>query len=179
MAKLFDSSTADSNYNLFFGPREQHLFNWYNTELLEMVSKQNMIYWAIEVDESDVHDMYGESEKKVSRNPVKFFAWIMLEEPEMITGQFGSDRIRRIEVYAHKDRLTGIGIQPRIGDFLEWDNEFFEIQYVDVPVFVQGQTDTKIGVTMRAKSAREEIFNPRIENTYDNTADAGSAEPYE
>ena len=100
MANLFSTTTGDSNYNLFFGPREMGMFNHYNTELLEMVSKQNIIYWPIEVDESDVNDIYGEAEKKVSRNPIKIYAWIMLDEPEVVQGQFGSDRKRRLEVYA-------------------------------------------------------------------------------
>ena len=178
MPELFSSVTGAPDHNLFFGQREMHLFNWYNTELLEMVSKQNVNYWPVEVDESDVNDIYGEAEKKVSRNPIKVFAWVLLDEPEMITGQFGSDRTRRIEVYAHKDRLTEVGVLPKIGDYLEWDNEFFEIHYCDVPVFVQGQPETKIGVTMRAKSAREDVFSPRDENVYSDDREAGSGEPY-
>lgn len=177
MAKLFSSTTADSNYNLFFGAREMAMFNWYNTELLEMVSKQSITYWPVEVDESNLNDIYGEAEKKVSRNPVLIYAWIMLDEPENIQGQFGSDRKRRIEVFAHRDRLTEVGLVPRIGDFLEWDNEYFEITYADVPNFVQGQTSTKIGVTMRAISSRDDAFNPRKEFNED-AVDADSANPY-
>ena len=121
MPNTFDSTTADSKYSLFFGPQEQHMFNGWNTELLEMVAKQNLNYWAIEADESDVNDIYGEAERKVTREPVLVYAWILMDEPEMVTGQFGSDRRRRIEVYAHKDRLTEVGIYPKIGDYLEWD----------------------------------------------------------
>lgn len=177
MPNLFSSTTGDSKYNLFFGPREMAMFNWYNTELLEMVAKQNIVYWPIEAEDSDVLDIYGEAEKKVSRNPVLFYAWIMLDEPETIQGQFGIDRRRRIEVYAHKDRLTEIGLVPQIGDFLEWDNEFFEINYADVPNFVQGQTQTKIGVTIRALSARDDSFNPR-EQYGETGRDADSENPY-
>ena len=176
MPDLFSSSTGDSSYNLFFGPREQGMFNWYNTELLEMVSKQNLNYWVIEADKSNMIDIYGEAEKKVTRDPIKIYAWIMMDEPEIIQGQFGTDRKRRIEVYAHKDRLTEVGLVPRIGDFLEWDNEFFEIHYADVPNFVHGHTETKIGVTMRALSAREDKFNPY--SKIDGNPDADSENPY-
>jgi hypothetical protein len=178
MPELFDSSTADANYNLFFGPREMHLFNWYNTEMLEMVAKQHLNYWAVEVDESDLLDIYGEAEKKASRDPVLFYAWINLDEPEITTGEFGTNRTRRIEVYAHKDRLTEVGLFPKIGDYLEWDNQFFEIHYADVPVFVQGQPQTKVGVTLRAISVGEDVFNPRNDGTYDDSVDSGSGEPY-
>jgi len=176
MPDLFSSTTGDTNYNLFFGAREQGMFNHYNTELLEMISKQNLNYWAVEVGESDTLDLYGEAEKKTTRDPVLIYAWIMMDEPEIVTGQFGADRKRRIEVYAHKDRLTEVGLTPRIGDFLEWDNEFFEIHYCDVPTFVQGHTETKIGVTMRALSAREDKFNPYSRINGD--PDADSENPY-
>lgn len=178
MPNLFSSTTADSKYNLFFGAHEQHFFNNINTELLEIVSLQNLIYWSVEINESDVDDIYGESEKKVTRNPVKLFAHILLDEPEIITGQFGTDRRRRIEVYAHRDRLTEVGLVPRVGDFLEWDNEFFEIQYCDVPVFVQGHSETKIGVTMRALSVREGIFSPRLQDREGDTIQHDSQNPY-
>jgi len=178
MPRLFDSTTADPKYNLFFGTREQHLFNNYNTEILEMVTMQFLYYWPIEADESDVNDIYGEAEKKVPRNPIKIYAHIMLEEPELTTGQFGMDRSRRVEVYAHRDRLTEVGVFPRIGDYLEWDNSFFEINYLDVPVFVMGQPDTKIGVTMRALQVTEGVFNPRMEDNESDTIQADSGNPY-
>lgn len=178
MPDLFPSTTGDTKYNLFFGPREQLLFNDYNTEMLEMVAMQFLLYWPVEVDESDVNDIYGEAEKKVPRNPIKIYAHIMLEEPELTTGQFGMDRGRRIEVYAHRDRLTEVGIFPRVGDYLEWDNSFFEISYADVPIFVMGQPATKIGVTMRAIQVREGVFNPRMQDNESDTIQADSGNPY-
>lgn len=178
MAKLYSSTTADPEYSLFFGAREQAQFNWWNTELLEIVAQQHINYWPIEKDESDVDDLYGESEQKVTRNPIKVYAWVMLEEPEVRTGQFGTDRIRRIEVYAHRDRLTEVGIVPRVGDYIEWDNDYFEIHYADVPLFVAGLEETKISVLMRASSVREGVFSPKIQGSDDERIPANSSYPY-
>ena len=178
MPDLFSKDTNDTRYSLFYGRREAALFNDYNTELLEIVAQQNLIYWAIEGDETDVDDLYGEAERKVSRNPVKFYAWILLDEPEITSGVFGSNRKRRLEVYAHKDRLTEVGLFPKVGDYLEWDNEFFEIHYCDVPVFVHGFQESKIGVTMRGVTVAEGVFSPRKNWGNDPTADHDSQNPY-
>ena len=63
---LFSSSTGDTDYGLFFTPRDMERFNDYNTELLEIVAKTKIKYWKIEKDHSDPNDIYGESEQKVS-----------------------------------------------------------------------------------------------------------------
>ena len=118
MPDLFQSTTGNSAYSLFMSPRDAALFNDYNTELLEIVAKQNFIYWAIERTMSDVDDIYGESENKSSRRPVQVFGWIMLDEPETITNNFTTEQRRRVEVYLHVDRLTEVGLYPRKADFI-------------------------------------------------------------
>jgi len=65
-----------------------------------------------------------------------------------------------------------------VGDFLEWDEQYFEIVSAIVPNFVFGLPATKIGVNIRAISVSEDKFNPRIENTYDNTTQSDSKNPF-
>ena len=177
MPDLFQSTTGNSAYSLFMSPRDAALFNDYNTELLEIVAKQNFIYWAIERTMSDVDDIYGESENKSSRRPVQVFGWIMLDEPETITNNFTTEQRRRVEVYLHVDRLTEVGLYPRKGDFIEWDNQFFEIAVTLVPNFVHGLPEVKVGVTCRCISTREGVFQPRTENDSEDI-DASSEDPY-
>lgn len=178
MPRAFDSTTGNSNYSLFMGPREAHYINHINSELLEIVAKQNFIYWPIERDNSEPDDIYGESERKVPRNPIKIYGWIYLDQPETKTTNFGHEVSRRIECYLHIDRLTEIGVFPKNGDFIEWDNQFFEIISTVVPQFAHGLSEVKVGVNIAAVSTREDKFNPRINNEYEDAIDHDSDNPY-
>ena len=174
---LFNSTTGDASYGLFWDSRTMDLINSYNTELLEIIAKQNLKYWRVEKDLSDADNIYGESDLKVTREPVTVFSWIMLDQPETETGQYTTEVKRRIEVYMHKDRLTELGLVPRIGDFLEWDNQYFEILACDVPNFVHGMPETKLGVIIKAISVREDVFSGTRDPELDET-ESDSENPY-
>ena len=77
----------------------------------------------------------------------------------------------------HKDRLTEVNITPRIGDFVEYDNQFFEIISADVPTNVFSYQQAKIGVIVKCISIREDVFagNRDIENEQ---IENDSANPY-
>jgi len=163
MPDLFSSKTGDSKYSLFLTPREIQYINSINTELLEIVANQNFNYWPVEVEMSEADELYGESEKKIPRNPIKVFGWIQLDEPETITNNFGAETRRRLELYLHIDRLTEVGVYPKKGDYIEWDSQFFEITelFVNNQGYIHGLTENKVGVTVRCISTRENIFAPR------------------
>lgn len=175
--ELFNSSTADPRYNLFFGPQEMQLFDNYSTELLEMVAQTSIKYWRIEKDFSNPNNIYGESDSKVARQPVIVYCFIQNDEPVTETGQYGTDVKRRMELFMHKDRLVEVGVVPRIGDFIEYDNQFFEIYNADIPNNVYSQPQTKMGVLVRCLSARAGVFDGmRNDNTQEIVAD--SANPF-
>ena len=156
----FASSTGDADYGLFFSPRDMELFNDYNTELLGIIAQTGITYYRIEPDSSDPNSIYGESEVKVTRDPVQVYCWVMLDEPETETNAFTVDVRRRIELYMHKDGLTERDIVPRMGDFVGYDNQYFEILRAGVPNFVYSYPQTKLGVIVRCLSVREGVFDP-------------------
>ena len=172
----FGSSTGDSRYSLFFGPQEQELFDDYSTELLEIVAETSVKYWRIEKDFSNPNGIYGESDTKVARDPVTVFCWISVDEPVTETGRYGTDVKRRLELYMHKERLVEVGVIPRIGDFVEYDNQFFEAQTADVPRAVYTHPQTKLSVVVRCLSTREGVFDGMRSN--DIEIDADSANPF-
>jgi len=175
---LFSSTTAAADYSLFLSPRDASYINDINTELLEIIANQKFIYWPLDRDSSDVDNIYGESEKKVSRNPIIVYGWIMMDEPEVITNNFTTENRRRIETYLHIDRLTEIGLRPAKGDFIEWDNQFFEIIDCHVPRFAHGLPEVKIGVTCTCISTRDNIFNPRKTDEDFTEETPSSQDPY-
>ena len=173
----FASTTGDANYGLFFTPREMELFNDYNTELLGIIAQTGVNYYRIEADSADPNSIYGESEVKITRDPVQVYCWVMLDEPETENNTFTVDTRRRIELYMHKDRLTELDLVPRMGDFVGYDDQYFEILRASVPNFVFSYPQTKLGVILRCLSVREGVFDP--DRDFVNKEYVGdSADPY-
>ena len=160
----FASTTGDTRYGLYFGPEEMQMYNDWNTELLEIIVQSSVDYYRIEKDYSNPNSLYGESEGKATRQPIKVFCWISMDSPEVETGRYGTDIKRRLELYMHKDRLVTIGVVPRMGDFIGYDNQFFEIHTVDVPTNLYSYPSTKVNVTVRCMSVRPGVFNPDIDD---------------
>ncbi len=179
MASLFSSTTSDPKYSLFFDARTMAYVNYVNTSLLEIVQLQNLNYWMIDRTLTDGNDIYGEAEKKISRQPVMFYAWVMLDRVENTTGAFTTESPRTIEVSAHKDRMTELGIDPKVGDYLEYDGAFFEINYAGVPKFFFGVPQGKVSVLLKAYSVRQDVFNPRSNiDENNNEIEHDSQNPY-
>ena len=82
-----------------------------------------------------------------------------------------------MELFMHQTRLTEVGVVPRIGDFVEYDNQFFEIYSSDVPFNTYAQPQTKMGVMVRCLSAREGVFDGMRQNDSQQVV-ADGANPY-
>lgn len=146
--------------SLFFGPREYKFFNDIAQELVEVVVRQEVKYYAIEEKLTSTHPLYGESKKKVFRQPTTISARILYQEPVVTTGQF-VDRSYSIDVYFQKEVLfRAINANPRIGDFIEWDGKFFEITSVIEPQIIQGLPEFKFAIICNCSSVRQGVFDP-------------------
>lgn len=153
---------TESKPSLFFGLREYKFFNDISQELIEVVVKQKLRYYAAEEKLMNAHWLYGETKNKVYRDPVELYARIMYQEPQFTTGQFGSDRKYQIDVYFQREVLQrDLGMNARVGDFVEWDNKFFEILSVIEPQIVDGLPEFKMAVIANCESVRLGVFNPK------------------
>jgi len=161
---------TDFKPSLFFGEREYMFFNDISQELIETVVKQIVKYYAIEEKLMNKHPLYGESKKKEYRTPVELFARVLYNEPTLSTGQFGSDRSYSIDVYFQKEAVQRyLNMNPRIGDYIEWDGKFFEITSIIEPQIVNGLPEFKFAIVCNCLSVRQGVFNPYKEGISDNS----------
>lgn len=162
---------TDKKPSLFFGEREYKFFNDISQELVETVVCQQVKYYAVEEKLINAHPLYGETKNKIYREPISLYARVLYNEPEMSTGQFGIDRKYKIDVYLQKEILwRDLGTNPRVGDYIEWDGTFFEIQYVIEPQIIQGLPEFKFAIICTCESVRRGIFNPNKEGVSDISA---------
>jgi len=111
--------------------------------------------------------VYGEAIQKTFLPPVRVYSLVSYEGSTRTQNEFGFDSIFNITVNFHKRRLVedqNLFVRP--GDFVQYDNQYFEI--VDVfedsrylfgqdANFADGQA---LGVQATCRQARKGLFNP-------------------
>jgi len=168
------TQNPDPRQSLFVGEREVKYFNDLNTEVLELVALQKVIYYAIEENLTPTHQLYGESAEKRFRPPVELYCRVQWNEPKVITNNFTTETSYSLEVFVQKRRAIELNLIPRIGDFVKFDEKYFEITTVTEPQLIAGLPDFKIGYNLACKVAREQVFQPEKAGSYSrNNNDTG------
>ena len=167
---LEKEDNKDRTPSLFIGDRELTFFQRVATELMECVTQQKVRYYAIEESLTQADDLYNESPKKFFRQPIEVYALILYNEPAIETGTWSTETRYSIKLYIQKFRVEqDLKMTPRIGDFLEFGNHYFEIAKVWEPQLIAG-LDTpgfKMGVYVEAVTTRADVFSPHKTTPYD------------
>ena len=146
---------------LFAGQKEKDLVKQVNDELIERVIGQQVLYYSIDLERTDYHDLYGESLKKTFLSPVRVYALVEWEEFTSTYSQnIGIDQNASIVVHFHKRRLTeDQNLYVREGDFVLYGSSYYEIVALDEPKQIFGQADHKMEVSAKCIRAREGLFD--------------------
>lgn len=129
-----------------------------NHELIQYVSGQTVMYYAISIPETRVNDLYNEAVKKVWSPPVEVAARVLWDNPTTLSTGIGMDANFSLEVYFHTKELRDRNVVPHEGDFIEYGQVFFEISSVTQPQLVFGQIQDKIMTKCVCVPAREGQF---------------------
>ena len=145
---------------LFAGEKERNLVKQVNDELIERVIGQTVLYYPIDLERSNFHDLYGEAIEKTFLSPVRIHCLVEKNETATSYTNYGVDKISNITVHFHKRRLTeDQNLFIREGDFLQYDGEFYEIADLGQPRYLFGQDGQKFQITATCRKAREGVFN--------------------
>jgi hypothetical protein len=149
---------------LFTGEKERNLVKQVNDELIERVIGQQVAYFAIDIDRSPFHPLYGEAIQKTFLPPVRVYALVKWEgQTQSFTQNVGIDKATSIEIHFHKKRLTeDQDLFVREGDFVLYGDRYYEIVKLDEPKQLFGQIENKFEVVAKCLRAREGMFNPQF-----------------
>lgn len=154
----YTTSKNSSGPALFFDERAYSFFNSISQELIEFVIRQKVKYYIVDEKLTQYDPFYGETKKKVTRQPVEVFARILYNEPGITTGQF-MDRTYTVDIYFQRERLLkDLGMIARVGDYIEWDNKFFEITATTEPQIISGLPEFKFAFICNCSSVRQGVF---------------------
>lgn len=146
---------------MFAGKKEKDLVKQVNDELIERVIGQTIVYYPIDIERTNFHDLYGEAITKTFLPPVRVFALVEFEgiQTKFLAG-VGLDKDATITVHFHKRRLTeDQDLFVREGDFLLYGDIFYEIQTLGEPTRIFGQIDDRMEISAKCKRARKGLFD--------------------
>ena len=145
---------------LFFGKKERDLVKQVNDELIERVIGQTIVYYPISMEHTDFHPLYGEAIKKTFLPPVRVYALVEWGGTQTAATNYGLDRIYSLIVHFHERRLQeDQDLYVREGDFILYDDDFYEIVTLSEPKQLFGQAQHQLEITAQCHRARKGLFD--------------------
>jgi transposase len=148
---------------MFLGKKERDLTKQVNDELIERVIGQTVIYFPVNVKNSNFHPLYGEAITKTFLRPIIIKALIKIDQDETTTEIYGLDKNAKIVINFHKRRLTeDQDLYVREGDIVFYGMTFYEIVKLSEPRPLFGQVEHKMEIQATCVRVREGFFNEPI-----------------
>jgi hypothetical protein len=145
---------------MFLGKKERDLTKQINDELIERVIGQTLIYFPLNVRNTNFHPLYGEAIEKTYSRPIVIKALVKWDGEETYTSTYGIDKSNNVTVNFHRRRLTqDQELFVREGDVIFYGIRFFEIMKLKEPRLLFGQADQKFEIQAICKGVRQGFFN--------------------
>ena len=146
---------------LFLGKKERDLVKQVNDELVEKVIGQQILYYPIDLETTNFHELYGEAIEKTFLPPVRIYALVKFDnEDTTYLDSVGVDNVSQITVHFHKRRLTeDQDVFVREGDFVLYGELYYEIMKLSTQRKLFGQVNQTFEVSALCKRARKGLFD--------------------
>ena len=149
---MAQKETIPTNKPFFVPQKEIQLFDVMNEELIDEIVGQTVDIYKISVDDTE-ENMYGESTTKYYDKGFRVNCLISFES-EVIQDEFGADLDANMEMYFHRNTLKDANFYPEIGDIVDWNSFYWEIDGVKSPQLIAGHTGYKHSLVATAHRAR-------------------------
>ena len=146
---------------LFLGKKERDLVKQVNDEIIEKVIGQQILYYPIDMDRTNFHELYGEAIEKTYLPTIRVYALVewTSEATEYMEGA-GIDRQWEILAHFHRRRLIeDQDLFVREGDFILYNSHYYEIVNTSEPKLLFGQSGHEFEIMATCKRARKGLFD--------------------
>jgi len=157
---------------LFFRSKDVNLIDSINVEIIK-----NIIDTTVNVYKTSVYDtqgnLYGEASDKLYYPSVQA-SGLIEHDPEAFEDEdFGPDMEQPIIVKFHKKTLSDINLYPNIGDIIDYDDKYYEIDEVIDNQFLGGQVSLRHSIICKCHLTKKdrvdiEEINKAIDNSHSN-----------
>ena len=124
-----------------------------NEELIDEIVGQTVDIYKISVERTN-ENLYGESTAKYFNVGFRVNCLIQFNEPETTLDDYGSDLNTSVEMYFHRTTLKEADFYPEIGDIVDWNSFYFEINSVTEPQLIAGHQNYQHQIKATAHRSR-------------------------
>jgi len=146
---------------MFLGEKEKNLVKQVNDEIIERVVGQQVLYFAIDIEHTNYHPLYGEALAKTFLHPIRVYGLVEyqgIETSDM--DNFALDKSTKIKINFHRRRITeDQNLFVREGDFVRFGEIYYEIVKLIEPKLLFGQPDSRFEIQAECIRSREGLFN--------------------
>jgi hypothetical protein len=129
----------------FLQARDIDLFKSFAREVVDDVIQNTIVLFKINMNETKVN-IYGESLNKTWYPGVQVYALINKDPESARYEGFGSDRDQNVTFKLDRWMLEEKGIYPEVGDIINFNEGYFEIDNTNEVQLVGGQTYNNFSV---------------------------------
>lgn len=123
---------------LFGSFRDIGTFKVFTKELVEAIISQEIGYYKLMLSDSPVN-VYGEGMNKYFIGPVLIPCLIERGEFQKETTEYGPDTRRDVVFRFFKDHLMEANVVPEVGDFVMYNEGYYEIDNVNENQYILGK----------------------------------------
>ena len=142
-----------ANKPFFVPQKEINLIDSMNEELIDEIVGQSVDIYKITVDSTD-ENLYGESTTKYYDKGFRVNCLIQFDEPEVNLDEFGTDVNATIEMYFHRTTLVEANFHPEVGDIVDWNGFYWEMNGITEPQLIAGHQNFKHQIKATAHRIR-------------------------
>ena len=140
----------------FFIPQKEFdLINQMNEELIDEIVGQSVDIYKVNIENTS-ENIYGESTTKYYDIGFRVNCLIDFTEPEIIQDEFGPDLNSNITMFFQRENLASgsLNFYPEIGDIVDWNDYYWEINGTTEPQLVAGHPKYKHQIKATAHRSR-------------------------
>ena len=114
---------------IFGSQNDFSLFVGINRELLSDVVEQDILYYKISLEDTQVN-IYGEGTEKTYWSPLKLNCLITRGDQVVTVDEFGPDLTRDASFAFLREDLVDVNTVPEVGDIIMWHENYYEVDLV-------------------------------------------------
>ena len=154
----------------FLPQRDLNVFERVNKELIgdlrtgkDGIINQQTVLYKVSVHDTNTN-MYGEAAGgKRWKNGVKFACLVDATDFDYNNDEFGADEQQNADFHILRQTLEDLSLVPELGDILEWNWAYFEVNAINENQLIGGMQDNNWSVSCTAHRTR--FSNLQIERT--------------
>jgi len=143
---------------LFNRRRDIKFFNSLNNELLNNIIQTPVTIYKISTESPE--NIYGESELKTYTKGLQIGALVTHDEQTTDASEgFGPLVDQSITIAFHREMIAARGFYPEVGDIVEWNEAYYEINGIVENQLIGGSTHKNFSIVCTANMTQRDKLN--------------------